>query len=190
MLARSIRFRRYLPIRLTQYISALPFSHFIHRFCSDYAGEQCSPLRVEIGSDQDRGSSLHGKLFRFSAKIMSAPLPSPSRGRCRRSRRMRWNQIRALCAHLTYSLLLFHYSLSGAACRGEGVGASRRMRWNQIRAAAPHTYSYQLSAIEKTAVCAAVFHISSTDKTLGRAVMAGTSSVPLILGVACTDKSA
>ena len=151
MLARSIRFRRYLPIRLTQYISALPFSHFIHRFCSDYAGEQCSPLRVNVCADQSRGVSRDLELFRYGAKFSPHP-----------------------CLHL----------------RGEGVGASRRMRWNQIRAAQPHTYSYQLSAIEKTAVCAAVFHISSTDKTLGRAVMAGTSSVPLILGVVCTDKSA
>ena len=33
-------------------------------------------------------------------------------------------------------------------------------------------------------------HISSTAKTFGRAVMAGTSSVPPILGVVCTDSSA
>ena len=37
------------------------------------AGDRWSPLRVKIGSDQDRGNSHHGKLCYISAKIISAP---------------------------------------------------------------------------------------------------------------------
>ena len=58
-------------------VSALSFYAFVLNRSSDHAGGQCPPLRVEIGSDQDRGNSHHGKLFYISAKIMSAPLPSP-----------------------------------------------------------------------------------------------------------------